>query len=203
MRKIYRCKRSAAGELFGDAQWVQLGRNADGAPPPHRTDVRMCYSDDCLYVEFVCHDDQFNATLTGYNDKLYTEDVVEIFIDDDGDRRSYIEIEVNPKNAVLHYYVRNNLNGRYWGYARVEQIVFPETAVTKTENGVIWRVFFGIPMGEFAVAAHIPPKPGDRWLFNLYRIKTGGGDKPEYFSYSATREDNFHKPELFAELLFE
>jgi len=56
-----------------------------------------------------------------------------------------------------------------------------------------------IPLAEFKNAN---PKAGDRWAFNLYRIKYFKNRDPEYLSYSPTFADNYHIPQYFAALQF-
>lgn len=51
--------------------------------------------------------------MKNYNDLLYLEEVVEVFIDDNEDLKTYMEIEVNPLNALLHYVILKCKNTIY------------------------------------------------------------------------------------------
>src|SRR5665647_3111948 len=130
MDKVYLCKRiNKKSKINGDfykEEWLKINHmvlydNITEDIPQLRTFVKAAYDDDFLYSTFKCEDDYKNATMTNYNDKLYEEDVVEIFIDDNNDFKTYIEIEINPLNTVLHYLINNDLNGNVLGYARVEE----------------------------------------------------------------------------------
>ena len=196
----YNCARAAkTGDLFANASVVRLNRNSDGGVPIFGTSARLCYDDEYLYVEMVALDDGFTATMTQYNDRLYTEDVVEIFIDEDCDGKSYIELEVNPLNALLHYVIRNDLHGTFWAYARIEKNVQTEVELSRRDSCCEWKVLMKIPLTEFKNST---PKAGDIWAFNLYRIKYFENRPPEYSSFSPTHTDNYHIPQYFAALQF-
>ena len=53
----------------------------------------------------------------------------------------------------------------------------------------------------------LPPKPGDRWRFNVYRIERPGGPAdPEKgvlnLAWAPTGQHSFHVPEAFREIEF-
>ena len=200
----YKCKKAISEKVRGFlSDWVELRRNSgEDISTEFTTKARLSWDEKFLYVQFSCLDDTFNATLTDYNDKLYTEDVVEVFIDDNCDLKTYTEIEVNPLNAVLHYHVLNNLHNNFWGYAKVEQSINSKVEIVKHPDGIEWQVSISIPMEEFVTAKNCPPKEGDVWLFNLYRIKTYQSGDVEYSSFSATKVNSFHRPDCFAKLIF-
>ena len=138
--------------------------------------------------------------MTAYNDKLYEEDVVEVFINDNKDVKTYIEIEVNPLNAVLHYIVNRNLKGKKFIYAKVEETL--ETATIYYDDIQEWHTEIAIPMEEFTTAANNPPLPEDCWGINFYRIDRHKNGDDEYSAWAATGEIQFHMPEKFGELIF-
>ena len=182
------------------AKELLLVDNTTGGKPRQATTVKLLWNDKNLYVCFRCIDTYINATMTDYNDKLYEEEVVEVFIDDNRDLKTYMEFEVNPLNALLHYSIHNDLKGSKIGYARVDKNV--KSAVLCDEAKGIWSVELEIPFSEFITAENIPPKTGDKWLINLYRIDRPKNKKEEYMSWSPTGKDNFHLPEKFGELIF-
>jgi len=186
---------------WGKAVAVQLVDTVTGAKPKQTTTVKLIWSNDFLYAGFCCKDDYICATMTEYNDKLYEEDVVELFIDDDLDHKTYIEIEINPLNAVLHYGIQNDSQKRFLQFARVEKKVL--SAVAHHDKLGIYTVELAIPFSEFITAKHNPPIKGERWLFNLYRIDRGKNGADEYSAWSPTGKLNFHIPEKFGELVFE
>ncbi|MBM7568891.1 carbohydrate-binding family 9-like protein [Paenibacillus sacheonensis] len=205
----YSCRKINADlQIDGDldkAEWqlaerVQLTDAATGASPIQRTEAKLLWNDRYLYVAFECQDDYVRATMQGFNDKLYEEEVVEIFIDDDGDPRTYIEIELNPLNACLHYSVHNPLRGRILTYARTEMNLV--TAVRHDTERSAWTAELAIPLTEFVTAQHCPPLPGDEWRFNLYRIDRPRDGSIEFSAWSPPGEPQFHKPLSFGGLRF-
>lgn len=206
----YRCKRIETnlivdGNLekpeWKSAEAVELAGTLTGERLQRNTSVKLLWSNDFLYAGFTCEDDYVCATMTGYNDKLYEEDVVEIFIDDDRDMKTYIEIEVNPLNAVLHYDIHNNLEKGILQFARVQEVV--RSAVKRDEGTKSFTVELGIPFTEFINAENSPPIDGDRWFLNLYRIDRAEDGLVEYSAWSPTGELRFHIPQKFGELIFD
>lgn len=196
----YQCKYTQS-PLVIDAdlakpQWekaypVLLKGVVSGEKPKQETIAKLLWDENFLYVAFDCEDYEIKAKMTRYNDPIYDEDVVEIFIGDDKNPNSYIEIEVNPNNAILHYLIRND-GKQNFSYERREEVIL--SAVVRTENKTCYEL--AIPANEFLDSL----KEGLRWRFNLYRIDRGETD--EYTAFSPTGIVNYHVPEKFADLFF-
>ena len=210
MDKVYLCKRiNEKSEINGDfnkTEWSEIDAmmlcdNISEDIPQLRTFFKAAYDDDFLYFLFKCEDDYKKATMTKYNDKLYEEDVVEIFIDDNNDLKTYIEIEVNPLNTVLHYLINNNLKGNVIGFARVDQKI--NSAVLNNNSNGEWSVEISIPFSEFATSINNPPIIGDIWHINVYRIDRNPNSTDEYSAWSPTGKIDFHMPGCFGELVFD
>ena len=187
-------------EEWGQAEAINLTETVTGNEPRLGTEVKALCSGNYLYFLFSCNDDYVKASMTGYNDKLYEEDVVEVFIDDNSDLKTYVEIEVNPLNAVLHYFINNNLKDEIYGFSRIEQRVVSAVKIDKVNN--TWCTEIAVPLSEFITARHNPPLAGDKWLVNFYRIDRGPQGEDEYSSWGNTGKINFHMPEKFGEFIF-
>jgi hypothetical protein len=205
----YTCNRINVNlEINGDLikpEWqqaieVNLRDTSTGQEPFQATTAKLLWNEQWLYAAFHCEDAHINASMTKFNDFLYTEEVVELFIDDNCDLKSYIEIELNPLNACLHYAIHNHLDGHFMGYARIEQTVVSAVKVDRV-NGT-WSAEMAIPFREFATAPNLPPLPGDTWLFNLYRIDRPPHQEPEFSAWSPTGKPQFHLPHHFGQLQF-
>lgn len=205
---LYRCKKIDSvldidGKLeegcWSKAEKIALVENVTGNESRNNTVVRALWNDEYLYISFECDDDHKVATMTEYNDKLYEEDVVEVFIDEDNDLKTYIEIEVNPLNALLHYYIINDLKGNIDGYAKVKKDII--TAVQYDEKNNKWTTEIAIPFKEFIKCKDNAPGLGDTWKINFYRIdRKAEGD--EYSAWIPTGKINFHMPKFFGEFMF-
>jgi hypothetical protein len=184
-----------------NAEEASLYDTVTGSFPRQRTSVKLMWNENFLYAAFKCDDTFINASMREFNDPLYNEEVVEIFIDDDHDMKSYIEIEVNPLNAILHYFILNDLKRDLKTYARLENDIISAVRHVAEQNLICFEI--AIPMSEFPTAPNIPPKTGDRWLINMYRIDRPSSGNDEYSAWSPTGKLNFHVPERFGEIIFE
>ena len=114
-----RCIHAEFGALSADpalAPWPELQRlplclNKNGARPNQGTDVWVGRDAEALRVLFVAADVDPWATLSERDSPLYKEEVVEVFLDTEGDGDGYFEIEVNPNNAVLDGCMRRVRSG--------------------------------------------------------------------------------------------
>lgn len=210
----YTCRRAPSkitiDGVMDDAAWsgaepISLVLTDSGFAPKQPTAAKMLWDDDYLYVGFHSIDDDIRATLTRRDDDLWTEEVVEIFIDADGDERTYAEIEVSPINNIVDLYILNRGRVRMLREWDCEGMI---TAVTV--DGVVnggagtsrsWTCEMAIPHVELPTAPNIPPKVGDVWRANLYRIDRAD-DGDEYLAWSPTGRVDYHTPSRFGWILF-
>lgn len=57
-----------------------------------------------------------------------------------------------------------------------------------------------VPARVVATAPRLPPRPGDRWRMNLYRVESR--PEPLGLAWSPTLEGDFHVPAMFGEIIF-
>ena len=159
------------------------------------TSVRAAWDADELRVLFHADDAHIHATLTERDAPLYTEEVVEVFLDPVGDHECYFEIEVNPLNAVLDLVLRRNRSG----YAKdVSWNCEGLRTCVRREAGA-WSAEMAIPFRSVAAA---PPEPGAMWRANFLRIDRPPGIPRELSAWSPTGLANFHVPERFGVIEF-
>ena len=211
---LYRCRRTrkppAIDGMISPAIWrqaeaVPLRIATTGKPPQQPAEARLLYDDDCLYVAFHCLDRDAWGSLTRRDDPIYREEVVEVFIDPTRGRRSYIEIEVSPLNTVLDLYILNDPRCPpmrplwQWNCMGLRTAVHVERGANHRTK--FWNCEMAIPFDQLHDAPNIPPKPGDRWRMNLYRIDHLP-HLDEYSAWSRITGKSFHCPQCFGELLF-
>jgi hypothetical protein len=200
-----------------DAAWqsaaaAQLVRNQDGSQPRFETTARLLWDDEYLYVGFACEDNQIYATMTERDAPLWDEEVVEIFVDANRDQIGYVEIEVNPLNALVDLYVLNRpphpmrpLFG--WDSDGMQHAVSVDGDPRRqdTEDRA-WSAEMAIPWQDFLTAPNLPPQAGDVWRINLYRIdqyqSQPGLGQQELYAWSPTHCETFHVPQCFGEIVF-
>ncbi len=174
---------------------IPLSLNRDGSAPEQGTTVRLGWDAECLRVLFVAEDSLPWATLTQRDAPLYTEEVVEVFLDTEADGFVYFEIEVNPNNTVLDGCMRKVRSGFRKDFRwRCEGL---QTAVRRVEGG--WVAELALP---FASLTGTLPVAGTRWRVNFTRIDRPEGKPRELSAWSPTGRDQFHIPERFGWLIF-
>lgn len=140
--------------------------------PAFPTEATAAWDDTHLYVAFACSDAEPWARYTNRDERLWEEEVVEVFLDPDGDGRQYAEIEVSPTNVVVDLLIAapraSGPNARRWDAAGLQ------TAVARHSAG--WVAEIAIPWTSLVDAGvKAAPVPGDQWRVGLYRIKRPGG----------------------------
>lgn len=204
---------SSAAELLlapSDAAWGDAHEIRWG-PQEIATRFRALWSEAGLAVRFDVTDDSPWHTLTSFDAPLWTEEVVELFLDVGASSRSYAELEWNPVGSVVDLWVdrAENRFDRDWNVAGLESRVYPRRDAGGQTIG--WTAAAILPWSALAAKApagtSLPPRPGDRWRFNVFRIERPGGPAaPErdarFLAWAPTGERSFHAPAAFRELEF-
>jgi hypothetical protein len=185
---------------------IFLSENKQGGEPIQSTEVKAIWGDEYLYFAFTCQDNFIYATMNKFNDSIWKEEAVEVFIGSgEGDDNLYFEFNFNPLNAHLHYFVVPN-KGRdplEQVYARNKDTTVSTVIVDKEKN--IWQVEAAINFRELFNMKNKPPKDGDKVRINFFRIDIVDivKEENEYSAWSPTFEGNFHVPDAFGEMIFE
>ncbi len=194
--------------FLDDAAWSKaplLGpfvNSRDGSPSPLVTEAKVLYDDKFLYFASRFVDDNIWATMTRRDDHLWTEEVVEVFLQADPHQTSYIELEVNPLGALIDIFLldrRKPLHYESWNSEKIKWAVHVDGTVDGKPGDKEWTCEIAFPMEDVVPAPNIPPKPGDRWRLNMYRVE----QLPEkaMLAWSPTGGD-FHQPAKFGEIVF-
>ena len=149
----------------------------------HPVRAKMLWNDEYFYFGFACQDPDIWAIYENEDDHLWEEEVVEVFIDPDGDGENYLELEVNPLNAVvdlLIYHVRPDLlnSSIDWDIAGLKTAVQVQGTINDSlSQDLGWSVEIAIPWTAMADSVDGGGKPeiGDSWRLNLYRIDRTAG----------------------------
>ena len=185
------------------AKWLVLTQRIITGKPIE-TKMKILYSDSGIYCLFVCNDTKITATLKEDFLDLYNEDVVEAFFWPDEQTPIYFEYEISPLNYELPILVPNIdgnfLGWRPWHYEGNRRTVHQARIHEKDGKVISWTAEFFIPYTLLKPLPRVPPKKGDRWRANFYRM-----DYDQDFldwSWQLTRT-NFHDYERFGTLLFQ
>jgi len=160
-------------------------------------------------VAFQCIDRDVFASYSGRNEPIYTEDVVEAFLSPGSDLRRYFELEMNPRGAWFEASVvspdfdrGSMVLDQSWVCAGWRRGVRVQRRAQRADGkDSWWSAEWAIPFASLGGAP--PPRPGDRWRGNFFRIDRAAGG--QFSSWSATFADppDFHRPLRFGTLVFE
>jgi hypothetical protein len=206
---VTRLQTPATGLLAASADVWRDAPAIDWGPERYRTTFQACWDAAALHVRFDAVDTAPWFTMRTRDAHLWEEEVVEIFLDAEGAGVNYAELEINPANVVCDLRVERPApavsSDTRWDWAGMESAVVPLADAHGTREG--WTAIARLPWEGLrsispAAAARTPPKPGDAWRFNVFRIKRPGGPgKPEegviYAAWSVPEGPSFHGPAAF------
>lgn len=188
-------------------------RNAtNGEIAPYKTEVSLSYDELFFNVNFNCLDNPFVSEnqMTKHNDSLYNQEVFEIFISaGHEDSKKYLEIEINPNNALWIGKISNLSLGAEM--QTIEKMISYEEAgirhqVIPSENS--WKGRLSIPW------VLIGKSPSNEYRINFYRIRSreSSGTKDwvcnekncDFLCWSPTMSGispAFHRPKKFGKMV--
>jgi len=183
-------------------------------PTDYLTRFRALWSDEGLHLRFDATDPSPWHTMTKRDEHLWDEEVVEIFLDPNGSGRDYYELEINPANVVCDLRMISPWPDKKgdidWNLDGLETRVRLDTGPGGKTRG--WTATAFLPwkgLGRLPSAARValPPKPGDTWRFNVFRIERPGGPaRPEedgvFAAWSPPSVKSFHDAQAFRPLVF-
>ncbi|WNG25248.1 hypothetical protein F0U62_15350 [Cystobacter fuscus] len=197
------------GELDDEA-WkaatpVVLRGSFDGRAVSPRTEARLTYDDQNLYVAFDVEDPDVWGTFREQDEPLYTQEVVEVFLDANADGRTYNELQVSPHNVHFDAYFPARRQGMdlSWDSGMTSAVKVRGTLDEASDRDEGWRVEMKIPLARLAEVPHLPPNKGDRWRFNLYRLEHPERRGEQGQSFSPLFVGDFHALPRFGWLIFD
>ena len=180
-------------------------RTSDGGQPRFRTDAKLVWDDEFLYVAFNAEDEDVWAKAEKKDDPIYQEEVVEIFLDADGDGKTYDELELSPRNVQFDAYFPARRQGMdlAWDSGMVSAVKVAGTLNDPSDKDRGWTAEMKIPVKNLAAVPRWPPQPSDKWRFNLYRLEWWGERKNnEGSAFSPPLVGDFHHLPRFGYLEF-
>lgn len=173
------------------------------------TRAKILYSERGIYFLFECEDRKITATKEKDFDTLFKEDVVEVFLWPDRAVPIYFEYELSPLNFELPLLIPN-LGGKFQGWTpwpyegdgRVQHATSAQGGEKKSHASVkSWTAEFFIPFKLLTPLVTAPPKSGDQWYANLYRIDYDDGGYATY-TWQKVAHGSFHEFDKFGILEF-
>jgi hypothetical protein len=212
--EVARTTAAPAALLDAEAKAWSTAPTIEWGPARYSTRFRALWADRALYVRFDSVDPDPWHTMTTRDAHLWEEEVIEIFLDPAQQGFNYFELEINPINVVCDVRMLsaypNVKSDLAWDHAGLETRVSPlrdaggATIGWTATASIPWEGFRSLPVPERIA---LPPKSGDAWHFNVYRIKRpGGATNPKenvlLAAWSPTGTPSFHTPSAFRTFTF-
>jgi Carbohydrate family 9 binding domain-like len=172
------------------------------------TRARLAWDDDALYIAATMTDAELRLFGTKYKDRLWEDDVFELFFKPNAERPEYYEFQVNLRSVILELafpkrgFDFNTLVARPpMGMTAVAAI--DGTLDQPGDRDRAWIVEGRIPWSIFAPTGGCP-QPGATWLFALCRFDYGpAGTEPVLMSSASLTRPSFHHYVDNGRLLFQ
>jgi hypothetical protein len=172
------------------------GGNGD---PPGKATAKITWDDQYLYFFVSVVDPDIVTPYTNHDDSLWKADVIEIFIDADGNRQGYVELQVNPRNATFDSWFagpRGSKGDVPWNSEMITKVNLRGTAEGgDSDQG--WDAEIAIPWAavrgrDDKMAINTPPHIGDRWKLNVNRGDVTTGTKQTVSSWNRIPWTDWH-----------
>jgi hypothetical protein len=168
-----------------------------------QTAARLLWDDQNLYISFVAADKHISAIHKDRDAAVSQDDCVEAFVmPDTTNIGHYYNFEVNVIGTMLDRFQLSEPTGAYTSELSAATVI-DGTLNDESDEDVGFVTEFAIPFGSFVdTAPNLPPKPGDTWRLNLYRI--GGKVNFQYSMWSDTWnvKPKYHAPNRFGMVHF-
>ena len=187
-----------------------------GAPVDQKTEAKLLWDNKFLYVAFDNADTDVWSSLTKRDDKLWTQEAVELMIDADGNGKTYVELQVAPNGNVFDTYLpeyrkyEDSIDPKKkpysWNSKMKVKVNVDGTLNKRDDQDKGWTVEMAIPLedvrGMDKHAAKLPPAPGDTWRINMFRMDVPAGKPQQASGWSPPMVGDFHALDKFGDLVF-
>lgn len=188
-------------------EWIRL-TSLPNYFSPKQTSFKLLYSEKGLYGLFKCTDSILMNTIREDGKALYTEDVIEVFLQPDSTVTRYLEYELSPLNyetiLLVHNY-NGDLNSWQPFEIKEERKIKHSTSIKPAswDPGASveeWIAEFFIPFELLRPLGGNSPQSGEQWKANLYRIDYDTGEA--LWTWKQNSGD-FHEFKSFGTIEFE
>jgi hypothetical protein len=180
--------------------------------PISRTEVRLLWDKEYLYVGFRAYDKDVWSYLTERNARTCSEDVLEIFLKTHPDKEPYFNFEINALGTIYDAYnLKRGAGGEdchrwsMWDIQGMKVAVYVNGELNNPDViDEYWQLEVAIPFAELPSLKGASPQAGDTWLFHVsrYDYSIHLPDGVELSSSAKLSEVNFHLAEDWQKLIF-
>ena len=188
-----------------------------GAAAEVKTEAKLLWDEENLYIGFENADTDVWASLTKRDDKLWNEEAIEVMIDADGNKKTYVEFQVAPNGTLFDTYLpdyrkyENDVDPKRKPYdwtSKLRAKVTVDGTLNKRDdkdNG--WTVELAIALADVnglqtTGGVKVPPALGDTWRLNMYRLDVPNSKTSSAAAWSAPMVGDFHALDKFGHVVF-
>ena len=195
------------GAFEDEAAWAgalklePFANTLTGEKSPRQTAVRVMWDDAALYVAMRADDDYLQSKYTQRDEELWHEDAFEMFLDPQGDKKDYYEIQVSPAGVLFDSHLAeyrkndNAWNGEIAAAAKVDG-----TLNDGKDGDKGWTAEIAIPWKTLDKSAGVPPGDAKGLKVNFFRVDVKADGKTEYGAWSPPLRGDFHALDKFREV---
>lgn len=150
----------------------------DKPKPAFKTEVKMTWDTQYLYIGAVLEEPHLWGTLKKYDDIIYRDHDFEVFLDPMGDGEQYFEIEINVLGTLMDLYMNKpyKKGGTFdLGWNTTGIITAVHAAGTINNNSDIdsnWTVEMAIPFAAISKLNRVAtPSSTQPWRINFSRVQ--------------------------------
>ena len=180
-----------------------------GKTAPVTTVAQLAWDKQYLYLAATCEDKDIYAHHTDNQSPLFRrDDLVEIFVDPDGDGKRYVEIGFSANSVHYSLIVPEVIDGKI----EPESLEIPELRYATQIHGSLnnpadsdlyWTLEVRIPLTALNPA---PLAETSQWRLGLFRIDYSSHSKTNqaegYYAWQYLGQFGFHRPERFGYVNF-
>ncbi len=142
--------------------------------PTSRTDAKLLWDDEYLYVGFRAYDKDIWSYLKEHNSQTCTEDCLEVFFKPCEDQDTYYNFEINALGTVYDAMTLKRGAGQHrWAMWDCENLKLAVKIMGDINNPSVvdecWEMEIGIPFASLPSLKGTIPKLGDTWRFHVAR----------------------------------
>jgi cellulose/xylan binding protein with CBM9 domain len=184
---------------------------AEGSPEVvGKASAKLTWDDTYLYAFISIVDNDIYSEYKKHDDPLWKADAVELFIDADGNKRGYVELQVNPNNATFDSWFaggRAPKGDEAWDSGMITAVKVRGTPDVAGDTDQGWDVEIAIPWAavkgrDEQMAVRLPPQTGDKWRLNVVRIDKSGDKPPSASSWNRISNQDVHGLERMLTAVF-
>lgn len=179
----------------------------DGAAPQQAASAKVLWDAQNLYVAFDFADTDVWGSFDKHDDKLWTQEAAELFLDADGDQRTYVELQVSPRNVTFDSWLPGyRQNDNAWDAAMKTAVHVNGTLDKRGDTDTGWTVEMQIPWsamkGRLAEMKNVPPQPGTEWRANMFRMDAPEKKAQQASAWAPPLVPDFHALDKFGTFVF-